>query len=101
MSVTKETAIALAELYRKRESLQRHRERATSRNLWLGFITRGQAPVETTSGPTRGMTDSEMIVDALGGTGEVASLLLRAMTEQFEKLQRDIDKQIDDLGGEV
>ena len=99
MSIDKATATALADLYRRRENLQLHRERATSRNLWLSFVSRGQSPTET-SGTTRATTDSEQIVDALGGHGEVAALFLRAVSEQFERLQRDIDKQIVDLGGE-
>lgn len=94
------TTLKLAELYRNREQLQKHRERAMDRNVWIGFVNRGVAPKDS-NGPVRDVTETEHMAEAIGGTGVLASLIQLAFVEAISKMQKGLDEEIKDLGGEV
>lgn len=84
----KQTVDALYRLYGQRQDIQRQRENAT-RNFWLGIVNEFAQGTGTRSS----------VVNALGGNGAVADMLMVAASNRFEALEQQLDKQITDLGG--
>lgn len=99
--IDKDTALKLADLYRTREQLQKHRDRGMDRNLWLGFVNRGVATPAATDERVRNVSETERMAEAIGGTGALASIILIGFVEAISKMQDGLDKEITDLGGEV
>lgn len=95
------TALELAELYRKREQLQKHKERGMDRNIWIGFVNRGVKLPSSGDERVQGISETERMAEAIGGTGAFASLIMLSFVEAISKMQAGLDKDITDLGGEV
>lgn len=101
MTIDRKTATDLAALYGRRENLQRHKERALDKNLWIGVLTRGSTPPDEAGGNVRSYTDAEQIIDAIGGLGAAAILTKLAIVEAIESEVLKLDEQIKALDGEV
>ena len=89
--MNKDTVAELHRLYERRQELQRQREEASNRNFWLGIF----------NDQMRGTGTRSSVASALGGTGQLADIVMIAVSNRFELLQQQIDKQITDLGGEA
>lgn len=95
------TTLKLAELYRTREQLQKHRERGMDRNIWLGFVNRGITLPRGPDERVQNTSETERMADAIGGTGALATVIQIGFVEAICKMQDGIDKEITDLGGEI
>ena len=90
MTVTREQAAKLTQLYDKRHDLQQARELAADRNFWLGIANEA----------FRGTGTRSTVLSRLGGSEAYASLMLRVVPARFEEMQRAIDTEIEQNGGQ-
>jgi hypothetical protein len=90
VTVTREQAAKLTHLYEKRQDLQRARELAADRNFWIGIANEAFWGTGTRS----------MVMSKLGGAEAYATLMLRVVPDRFEELQRALDTEIEQNGGQ-
>lgn len=89
MPITREQVETLDRLYRKRHDIQKAREYASDRHLWIGIADREFGGTGTRSS----------ILNAVGGTADFIALMTRALNEHFEMKQRNLDAEIEQNGG--
>lgn len=90
MSVTRQQAEKLTQLYSERQEVQKARDLAADRNFWLGIATDA----------FKGTGTRSIVLDELGGAGEFASLMLRVVPARFEEIQQALDAEISENGGQ-
>jgi len=88
MSIDQYTIKALAKLYDARERLQHVKETA-NKNFWIGVV----------DDAFKGTGTRSNLREAVGGVGELAILLQRTVSDHLEQQMRDLDTQIEELGG--
>lgn len=91
MTITMSQVEKLARLYEQRKDLQKAREYAAEQNFWLGVLDdafRG-------TGGTR-----SFVMERMGGRADFVALLSRSVVNRFEEMQRHLDVEIEQNGGQ-